>query len=328
MKRSGFFTMLIVLAVLFISYRPTVFAEICNRLVAVVNNDVITLYELNQKIRELTGLKPADLKAQDNKAYLETRHKILDVLINEKIALKKIRELEINVTPEEIENAIETIKRNNGITQEDLLIGLENQGMNYDSYRKRIKKEMEQMRLINIEVKSKIIISEEKIKEYYNQHENDFVGEKSEEKVHLATIFLLKDDNLSDQNGGESLYQKAEELLLRLKNGEDFGELARKNSQGPAADKGGDLGLFKLSELDSELADMIENMSEGDVSEPIIRSSGIQIIKLMGRQKAGEKRLEDVRDEIYSILYREEQQMSYSSWIKTLRKKAYTKIIF
>ena len=328
MKRSGFSTVLIVLAVLFISYHPTVFAEICNRLVAVVNNDVITLYELNQKIRELTGLKPADLKARDNETYLETRRKILDILIDEKIALKKIRELEINVTPEEIDATIEMIKRNNGITQEDLLIGLKNQGMSYNSYRERVKKEMEQMRLINFEVKSKIIISEEKIKEYYNQHENDFVGEESEEKVHLATIFLLKDDDLSDQNGGASLYQKAEGLLLRLKNGEDFGELAMKNSQGPAADKGGDIGLFKLSELDSELADMIENMSNGDVSKPIIRPSGIQIIKLIGRRKVGEKRLEDVRDEIYSILYREEQQRVYSSWIKELRKEAYTKIIF
>ena len=101
-----------------------------------------------------------------------------------------------------------------------------------------------------------------------------------------------------------------------------------KNSQGPAADKGGDIGLFKLSELDSELADMIENMSDGDVSKPIIRPSGIQIIKLIGRRKVGEKRLEDVRDEIYSILYREEQQRVYSSWIKELRKEAYTKIIF
>ena len=328
MKRSGFSTVLIVLAVLFISYHPTVFAEICNRLVAVVNNDVITLYELNQKIRELTGLKPADLKARDNETYLETRRKILDILIDEKISLKKIRELEINVTPEEIDATIEMIKRNNGITQEDLLIGLKNQGMSYDSYRERIKKEREQMRLIDFEVKSKIIISEEKIKEYYNQHENDFVGEESEEKVHLATIFLLQDDDLSDQNGGTSLYQKAEGLLLRLKNGEDFGELAMKNSQGPAADKGGDLGLFKLSELDSELADMIENMSDGDVSKPIIRPSGIQIIKLIGRRKVGEKRLEDVRDEIYSILYREEQQRVYSSWIKELRKEAYTKIIF
>jgi peptidyl-prolyl cis-trans isomerase SurA len=318
------FSSFIFLLVLSFLCHVSVSAEISNRVVAKVNNEVITLHELNKKIKELTGSEPADLKMQDEEKYLEVRRKILDLLIDERIAREKIRELGIEVTPGEVDAAIERVKKDHYLTHEDLIAGLKKQGITYELYRENIKGELERMQLINFEVKSKIVIREEKIRDYHDEHKDEFM---TEEKVHLATI-LLSGEDVSPQDERDPLFQKAKEILLRLKNGEDFGELAKKFSMGPAADEGGDLGLFKMSQLDPDLRKIIEDMSPGDVSEPIIRPSAVQVVKLVEKQEATLKPIDEVRDAIYWILYREEIDKRYVSWIKELRENAYIKIIF
>ena len=110
--------------------------------------------------------------------------------------------------------------------------------------------------------------------------------------------------------------------------GENFAKIAKEVSQGPGAEEGGDLGFFKVSNLDPELTKVVKDMSPGDVSRPIIRPSGIQIIQLVGREGGRVRPFEEVKDAIYEILYREEINKRYSSWIKELRESAYLKIIF
>jgi len=102
----------------------------------------------------------------------------------------------------------------------------------------------------------------------------------------------------------------------------------RKLSNGPGASEGGDLGVFKMAELNPEMAEIIKDLSAGEVSKPIIRPSGIKIIKVEEKDGGGEKSLEQVRNSIQTILYRKELDKKYSAWIKELRKKAYIKIIF
>ncbi|RLI53872.1 MAG: hypothetical protein DRP09_14640 [Candidatus Thorarchaeota archaeon] len=299
-------------------------AEIANRVVAFVNNDIITLHELNKEIKKKTGLSPEVLKMQDEKAYLETGRKILNSMIDEKISRDKIKELKIRVTEAEVNNAVKKIEQNNRITHEELLEALKKEGLNYKSYRENIKNQIERMRLINYEVKSKIIIREESILEYYNQHKDEF---ETEEKVRLAAIFLMQKDS-SDQAERRSLERKGKKILSRLKDGEVFGELARQFSQGPGAKEGGDLGYFKTSQLDPQLTKIVKDLSPGDVSGLITTPGGIKIIKLLEKQLKGVKTLKEAREAIYGDLYLEEVNKQYASWIKELRKKAYTKINF
>ncbi|UCF82834.1 MAG: peptidyl-prolyl cis-trans isomerase [Desulfobacteraceae bacterium] len=324
MKVFKAFSIIVGAVILAQIYYPLVSAEIFNRVVAQVNNEVVTLYELNMKIKELTGFDPGDLRMKDEKRFLEIRRKIIDFLVDEKITNEKIQELGIQVTPNEIDAAIERIKQSNHLTHEDLLASLTKQQMSYESYRERIKRDLERTRLINFEVKSKIIIREEEIKEYYSKNKDKF---STPENVHLAAIFLKQKDP-SNQEETLALYRKAEEIVARLKRGENFTDMARKLSQGPGAEEGGDLGLFKTSQLDPDLIKVVKNMSSGDISRPIMRPAGIQIVKLVEKQDGGVEPFETVRDAIFGILYQEEINKRYFSWIKELRKKAYTKIIF
>ena len=125
--------------------------ETVNRVVAIVNEDVITLLELNKRIMEVTGLSPADLRYRDEERFLEARRMILEAMIDEKIAQEKIKELDIKVSPKEVDGAIERIKEQNRITQDDLLAELSKKGKTYEAYRDEVKKDLERIKLINLE---------------------------------------------------------------------------------------------------------------------------------------------------------------------------------
>ena len=300
-------------------------AEVCNRIVAIVNKDIITLHELNNKIKQYTGLDPEHLTAANQERYLQARRKILELLIDEKIAHDKVKELGIEISEAEIDSYIENIKKDNHLTQEDLIKSLKEQGISYESYRKKIRSDIERMQLIEFEVKSKIVISDEKIKGYYETHQDEF---NTGETVHLAAIFIGLEGDPSDRDAIRKLYRKTDVIMSRLRNGQDFGELADKFSQGPGAGEGGDLGVFSVSDLDPELKKIVESLPEGGVSKPIMKPSGIQIVKLIERQERGLKSLDKVKNSIYWKLYQDEVNKRYTSWIKRLREKSYTKIIF
>jgi len=298
--------------------------ETCDKVVAIVNNDIITLYEINRKMKEIYGVDPADLKKKNEKQFFLARWKVLDRLIDERLAEAKARELDIQITADEVDKVIERLKRQNGITQEELLAGLKSRGLTYERYREKVRKELQRVRLINYEVKSKIIIREEKIKEYYEKHKKEFT---SPGEVRLAAIFLKKDDS-KQANQDDKTLQKAEEIISQLKQGADFGKLARQYSQGPGAQEGGDLGVFKTSQLDEVLAKVADALPAGGISEPIIRDAGIQILKVVEKRNAGLRPFPEVKEQIYDTLYREEVNKRFASWIKGLREKSYIKVLF
>jgi peptidyl-prolyl cis-trans isomerase SurA len=276
-------------------------AEIFNRIVAVVNDDVVTLYELNQEILRNTGSTSDALEAQGDERYIELRRNILDMMVNEKCAQEKVKELEIEVGQEQVDSHIERIKTDNHWTHKDLLAMLRADEMTYGEYREEIKGNLERERLISAEIMARIVIREEEIRSYYEEHQADFA---TEETVHLAGMLMTS----------KSL-EEAQDVLTRLKNGKDLVMLT-------------DLGILETKHLDPELKKVVDALNVGEVSELIVRPNGIQIIKLLEKQDRGIKPIEEVEEAIRSTLYEQEINKRYTAWIEDLRKEAYTKIIF
>ena len=303
---------------------PLFAAEVCNRVVAVVNNEVITLYELNNRMKEMTGATPEELMLKNEAMYRDARQKILEVLIDEKITQGKIKELRIQVSDRQVDNYLEKLKRDNQWTQEDLVAGLEKEGLSYEKYRAKIKKDLERAQLIEHEVRSKIIIRDEAIQKYYEEHKGTF---GVAEKVQLAGIFLTR-KNLKSEEEMRELYRKAQDIAAKLKAGADFSQMAGTYSEGPGAKQGGDLGQFTVDHLEPGLKSMVEALPEGGISDPIVRPNGIQIIKVVKKQTGKIRSLEEVKDSVYGVLYQEEVNMRYQNWIKELRNNAYTRVIF
>ena len=276
-------------------------SEILNRIVAIVNDDLVTLYELNQKIIQATGSTADDLKAENSEAFIDLRRKIIEMMVDEKCTQEQVKEQEIEVTSEQIDAYIEDIKKENQWTQEDLVAILKADGATYEEYRDEVKTGFERDRLISNQVTGKVIIREEEIRQYYEEHRADFV---TEESVHLAGMIITSKNT-----------EEAEVVLAGLKNGEDLEELI-------------DLGTLKTDQLDPELKKVVEALNVGEVSELIVRPNGIQIIRLLERQEKGVRPLEEVKDVIRATLYEEEANKRYTAWVEDLRKQAYTKIIF
>ena len=302
---------------------PLFAAEVCNRVVAVVNNDVITLYELNNRIKEMTGEAPEELMQKNQAMFRDAQQKILGLLIDEKIAQAKIKELKIKVSEKQVDNYLEKLKRDNQWTQEDLVAGLQKEGLSYEKYRERVKSDIERAQLIEYEVRSKIIIRDEAIQKYYEEHKGTF---GAAEKVQLAGIFLTR-KNLKSEEEMRELYRKAQDISAKLKAGADFSQMAATYSEGPGAKQGGDLGQFTVDHLEAGLKSVVEALPEGGTSDPMVRPNGIQIIKVVKKQTGRIRSLEEMREAIYGILYQEEVNRRYQNWIKELRDSAYTQII-
>jgi peptidyl-prolyl cis-trans isomerase SurA len=295
--------------------------ETFNRVVAIVNEDVITLFEVDKKIYELTGYNPEEIKNRDEKSYIDVRKKVLERMIDERITQEKIKELGIVISPKKIDAAIERVKKDNKWTHEDLLSNLKKRGITYDSYRKNMKEELERYQLVNEEINSKIIIRDEQINAYYDAHVDQFQNQAYSE---LAMIVLKQEDSETEA----AFLERGQDILTRLKKGENFAALARQYSQGPGASEGGRLGKFKMEQLEPEMQKIVQELPQGGISDLIIRPGGIQIIKLITKAGGGTKTRKEVRNAIYSILYRKEMDKRYKVWIKELRDKTYTKIVF
>ena len=304
--------------------QPLCAAEVCNRVVALVNSEVITLYELNNRMKEVTGATAGELKLKSEEMYLDTRQKILELLIDEKIASAKIKELGIRVSERQVDQYIEKLKRDNQWTQEDLVAGLEKEGLSFEKYKERMKKDIERAQLVEYEVRSKIIIRDEAIRKYYEERKGSF---GIAEKAHLGGIFLMRKDLKSEEEMRE-LYKKGQEIAAKLKGGADFSQMAANFSEGPGANEGGDLGLFTVDHLEPALKSVVEALPEGGISDPLVRPNGIQIIKVIKRQTGKIRSLEEMRESIYGILYQEEVNRRYQNWIKELRENAYTRVVF
>ena len=316
-----FFTLLLIVFTLAPGY---LLAEITNRIVARVNSDIITLHDLNTSIKKLTRSSAKDLQLRNEKKFYEIRRAILDNLINEKIADQQIIKLGIKVTAKDVEEAIEKVKKENNFTQEELIYGLKQEGVSLKEYKENIKEEIERFRLVNYEVKSKIVITEEEIKKYYQTHSKEYTEVS---KVRLERIFLrIKSPN--DKEDIARVKSLGVKILQRLRQDHDFSEMAKIYSQGPAGPEGGHLGWIKVSQLEPVLRKKIDKLLVGENTDLDLVPSGFQIIKLVEDKKGGLKPFEEIRDAIYSKLFKEKVEKRYAAWLNKLRKESFIKITF
>lgn len=324
MKTTKFTILFALLLSVFMLARGYLLAEVTNRIVAKVNSDIITLHDLNASIKKLTGLSAKELQRQDEKKFYQIRRAILDKLINQKIAEQQIIKLGIKVTAKDVEEAIEKVKRENNFTQEGLINSLKQEGLSLKEYKDEIEKEIERFQLVNYEVKSKIVITEEELKKYYQTHTKEYTEVP---KVRLERIFLqVKSAN--DKKERARVKSVGVEILQRLKQGHDFSKVAKIYSQGPAGPEGGNLGWIEVSQLEPVLKEKITKLSVGEYTDLDFSPSGFQIIKLAEEKKGGLKPFEKIRDAIYSQLFKEKVEKRYAAWLNKLRKESFIKITF
>lgn len=299
-------------------------AEVIDRVVAIVNSDVITLSELNKEgevfFKQIAEqAQPADKSA----AVEEARRKVLSHLIDIKIASQKSKEIGISVSEAETEKAFAEVLERNRMTREGLVRELAAMGSNEAELRENLRKQILQAKLVNSEVTSKIVITEERIKEHYDKYYADKISAGGYNILQMGFSWGEKSTRSKDE-----ARQQAEFIREKAMAGQSFAELAKTYSDLPSAADGGNLGVLRKDEMAPYMRDTIVGLQPGDISQIVETDSGYQFFKLLSVNEGElvvKTPYETVKDEIKELIYQQEIEKYYEKWVKSLREKAYIK---
>ena len=292
--------------------------KLLNAIVAVVNDEIITMYEVNHESRQI--IRESEKKAPlDDAGRGRIRHAVLDGLVEKKLVEQKIKELNISISEDEIRQAIEDVKRQNNLSQEGFVRALASQGLSYDQYQGQLKEQLEKLKLVSMEVRSRIQVGATEIRAYYDTNQDKY----REEDTFRARHIFFRTSEKAPPDEIKRTMNTALFVLAEARSGKDFAELAKKHSEDPAARKdGGDLGSFKKGDMQPELEQAILALKPGEVSELVYTSLGFHLIKLEERIRGKLKPFESVKPEIEETLYRKKSEERFSKWAKELRGKA------
>jgi peptidyl-prolyl cis-trans isomerase SurA len=296
-----------------------------DRIVAVVNNEIITLYDLNQKFTPYAkNIKALGYSAEEErKTLFKVRSDVLNQLIDYKLSIQQIEKYKLTVTEKEIDNAIERMKAARHYTDEDIRAGLAQQGLTMEDLRKELKDQLLRRKLVNLEVKSKIVVTQENIKSYFESHPEKYAGEK---KYQLWNIYVNFSSAASDAEKRSAL-NKLQAILDKLKQGHNFETLASDGSLTSLQVRGGELGLFLIKELSPQLQKVVEDMKPGEFSSILDSGSGYQIIYVQKIIDTTTKNLAQAEKEIEDILFKEMVDNKFREWLKELRSRSHIKVI-
>lgn len=259
-------------------------SELLDRIVAVVNDDVVLKSELDQELAAIQEkLSQAGAAGIPER---EIRKQALERVILRKLQLQEAEKLGIEVDELMLQQAIQTIAERNGLTLPEMEKALEQEGMSMEAYRKQLREEIILQRLHNREVVGRIQVSKAEVDSYLASAEQNPAGRTA---YRLRHILIATPEGASSEQIAKAR-QKAEEIVARARKGENFAALASRYSSGRQALEGGDLGWLEAGQVPTLFATEVTSMEKGEVRGPLQASSGFHIIKLED-YKGGERNL-------------------------------------
>ena len=288
-------------------------AEVLDRIVAEVNNDIITMSELQfmaKSIQAQSGLKPT------GRIDKKTQREMLEALIDRKLAKAEAKRRGIKLSPKEVNDVLNRFEQRNHIPDDATLAkALASQGLSLKEFKQQIGDQIIQDRLVAAVVGTKIMVSEAEVRRVYDEH-----FKKGGVKLHILDIKLPFPPGATDEQK-EEIKKKAEGVMQDVKRGVPFVEAASKFSLSPT-----DVGFVAQADLDPRLAEFLDKLKPKEVA-PVATPEGFQLIQIVERRSGEARPYEEVAPEIRRMLIQQGMQKEFSEWVKTLREKAHIKIM-
>ncbi len=283
--------------------------KVVDGIVAVVNGEVVTMYELNRKMAPIMQqFAGKELSAVEVEQLKKVRQQILDRLINQIIIDQESKRLKVEVADQDVENEIKAIKEKSNLTDEEFERQLELQKTNLTKFKEKLGKDIRKHRLLSYKVKSKVVVTDDEIRAAWNSTRTD-QGEVAK-SVHLKLILFPATTS-------------AEEVREQILAGKiSFEDAADKYTTGPGMGSGGDLGVLEWNDLALTWHDALEGLKPGGISKIFNVQDSKALLKLDSYENAQETSFEDSKQEIYDRLYRQKQDDLFADFIKKLREKA------
>jgi len=288
-----------------------------DKIVAIVNKEAITWsdiykameFEFSESHRNLSGDEKKQLFKKNELIFLES-------FIDMRLQLQEAQRIGIFISPDEIESAIKSLKEKYSMTDDMFIITLKKEGFTLDEYKKKLQEKITVGRLIDQEIRSRIVIDDESISRYISQNK-ELISQY--DGYNLSYIFIKKSNNRSSDE------EKARNIFNKLKAGEDFAQTAMKYSEDATARSGGAIGLINKADLSEEFSLVLSKMKAGDISEPFWSANGIHILRLNAIVTTDKSR--QINEQIRQKLAEEKFMKVYKNWLKALRERAYIQIL-
>jgi peptidyl-prolyl cis-trans isomerase SurA len=301
-------------------------ARTVEEIIARVNNEIITRSELDKA--RIAAEEDARQECQGKctpeqlRTDIDDRQKLtLRDLIDQSLLVQRGKDMGINVEPDVIKKLDQLRQQNKIDSMEDLEKAVTAQGSNWEDFKNNIRNGILTQRVISNEVGSHITIGKDEVGKYYNEHKKEFIRP---EQVALREIEVStegkKDEDLPE------LKKKAETALKRVKDGEDFGEIAKRFSDSGTAKQGGFLGVYKRGELSKALEDIVFKMKKNELTDVMDTKQGYLVLQVLERYEEGEQPLAKVENEIMDHLYSQRMEPAMRNYLKTLREQSYVVI--
>ncbi len=294
---------------------------VVDRIVAVVNQDIITLSELEK----WKGPFVAEIKAEDRlekqEKTQEVLRKLLDRLVEEKLIDQEVKRIGIKLTGKEVEAAVDEIRQKNNLSPQQFERALAAEGMNLEAFKKQLEKQILRMKMVGLMMKTETKPGEKELREFYQKNVYRYQGSDTYRPAHIL-FYVPKEASPEDV---QAIRKKCQVVLDKIKKGEDFGEMAVLYSEDTSAKDRGDLGFFKKGELIPAFEREALRLKVGEMSGVVRTDFGFHIIKLLDR-KGGTLSFEEVRAKVESDYSESENEKSYKQVISTLKEKAVIEI--
>ena len=283
-----------------------------DRIVAVVNNDVITQSELEKRLvqtKQQLGTQQIELPPED-----VLRRQLLERMVIEDIQLQLAAQTGIRVTDADVERAIEAIAARNKMSTSALFDTVREQGFDRSAYRDQIRKQITIQQLIDREINSRIVVSEGEVKNYL---ENSRAARNDTTEYDVSHIYISLPESATTEQVALAK-QRAEEVRQRILGGEDFARAAVTYSQGPNALTGGALGWKSAAQLPQLFVTTLAKLEPGNISEVLRGPNGYHILRLNGRRSSAASEAPIQQTHVRHILLRPSEIQSVSETTERL----------
>lgn len=300
-----------------------VHAEVVDKIVAVINDEIITLYDLNASFEPyLKNIENTYTGPDKDDLIQQTKETFLQRLVDNVLIEQEAKRTGIMVKEEDVMGVIQDTLTKQNLSMQNFLKNLAAEGSSIESVKKDIRSQIVRTRLLRREVKDKIIVSDSEIGAYYNEHREEYEGKES---VRMKQL-LLPLPSGADKNENTKLRNEALRLRERIIKGESFDALVARYSKGPATSHGGDVGFIEKGTVIPEVEAVAFSLPVNQVSDVIESSVGFHLIKVVDKKGAGLKPVTVVRDEIKAKLEEEKLDKKFGEWIASVRARSHIEI--
>jgi parvulin-like peptidyl-prolyl isomerase len=291
--------------------------EIVEEIVAIVNDDIITLSQFKKEYEIRADAARAQLQGEQlDKVLAQIKSELMDSLITDLLVLQLAREKNLNVA-DQVKGYMESIKKQYNLeTDDDVKRAVQSQGMDWDAFRKQVEENLLRRTLIASEVSRSIALDESEIVAYYKTHASDFTDP---EEYKIRAVYISADT--------AGLDDKKKEVDGKIAAGGDFADVSAAYSDEPLKDLKGDLGTLKKNDLDKTLLQAVEKLKKGDLSPWVQAKAGWYLIKLEDKKDSRVRPFEEARKAIEEKLYADKETVKVNEFLNTIKKKSYIKIL-